>query len=257
MKERAKIKTKENATLKDILDISERALEERLGYSFKSKALLRKALTHRSAVYDRKFNRIKGKRARSNERLEFMGDRVLGLVMAEWLLERYPNEQEGDLGPRHAHLVSKTVLAKIASVLKIHDAIHVASHEEKIGVHYTDSVLADAVEAILGGMYLDGGIEPVRNLVRALWARIMESQSLPPKDSKTALQEWLLAKGLPLPVYELVAQSGPSHTPVFDIRVQVDGLEGYGKGKSKRIAESAAAKDLLGKLNQFKQQEKK
>lgn len=231
---------------------SEIQLEERLGYKFKSKALLQKSLTHRSAVYEHRSSRNRGRRMRSNERLEFMGDRVLGLIMAEWLLERYPNEQEGDLGPRHAHLVSKTVLSKIAIILEMSEAIHVASHEEKIGVHHTDSVLADAVEAILGGMYLDGGIAPVRKLVRRLWSESIESQPLPPKDSKTALQEWLLARGLPLPVYELVSQEGPSHTPIFMIKVAVYDCKGLGKGKSKRIAESAAAKDLLSKLNTLK-----
>lgn len=246
-----------NEKAKDILLSSEQSLEERLQYHFKTKSLLRKALTHRSAVYERKYAGKKSKRARSNERLEFIGDRVLGLIMAEWLLERYPNEQEGDLGPRHAHMVSKTVLTQIAAILKIHDAIHVASHEEKVGVHYIDSVIADAVEAILGAMYLDGGLEPVRKLVRKVWIDIMESQPLPPKDSKTALQEWLLAKGLPLPVYELVSQKGPSHTPVFVIRVAADNVEGYGQGKNKRSAESAAAKDLLEKLNHLQKQEKK
>lgn len=236
---------------------SEKLLEERLSYQFKTKSLFRKALTHRSAVYERKYSGKKAKRTRSNERLEFIGDRVLGLIMAEWLLERYPNEQEGDLGPRHAHMVSKTVLTKIAATLKLHDAIHVASHEEKVGVHHIDSVLADAVEAILGAIYLDGGLNPVRKIVRKLWVNIMESQPLPPKDSKTALQEWLLAKGLSLPVYELVSQKGPSHTPVFVIRVAVDNVEGLGEGKSKRSAESKAAKDLLDKLHHLKKQENK
>ncbi|MDI2090064.1 ribonuclease III [Commensalibacter oyaizuii] len=231
---------------------SEKLLEDRLGYQFRSKSLLQKALTHRSAVYEHRSSRNKARRVRSNERLEFIGDRVLGLVMAEWLLKRYPNEQEGDLGPRHAHLVSKTVLAQIAAKLELFEAIHVASHEEKVGVHHTDSVLADAVEAILGAMYLDGGLAPVCKLVHKVWADIIESQPLPPKDSKTALQEWVLARALPLPIYELISQEGPSHTPVFVIRVVVQDIEGRGEGRSKRIAESAAAKDLLDKLNKIK-----
>ena len=123
-----------------------------------------------------------------------------------------------------------------------------ASHEEKVGVNYTESVLADAVEAILGAMYLDGGLTPVRNFVRKAWIGIMNAQALPPKDAKTTLQEWLLTRGLPLPVYELVSQNGPSHTPVFVICVKAQDVEGVGKGGNKRNAESAAARDLLNKL---------
>ncbi|MDI2113572.1 ribonuclease III [Commensalibacter nepenthis] len=238
------------------LAFSGKNLESKLGYSFQSKALLQKALTHRSAIYENRSTRKKVKRVSSNERLEFIGDRVLGLVMAEWLLKRYPNEQEGDLGPRHAHLVSKTVLAQIAAILKVSEAIHVASHEEKAGVNHTDSVLADAVEAILGAMYLDGGLKPVQDLVHKVWAEIIKSQSLPPKDSKTALQEWVLARGLPLPVYELVSQEGPSHTPIFVIKVVVQNYEGRGEGGNKRTAESAAAKDLLLQLNSVKKTKK-
>lgn len=241
---------------KKVLGFSEKALEDKLGYSFQSKALLQKALTHRSAIYEHRTPRKKVKRVSSNERLEFIGDRVLGLVMAEWLLKRYPNEQEGDLGPRHAHLVSKTVLAQIAEILNISEVIHVATHEEKAGVHHTDSVLADAVEAILGAMYLDGGLNSVQKLVHKVWAKIIESQSLPPKDSKTALQEWVLARGLPLPVYELVSQEGPSHTPIFVIKVVAKNYEGRGEGGNKRAAESAAAKDLLIKLDSIKNKSK-
>ncbi|CAK7191891.1 Ribonuclease 3 [Commensalibacter sp. Nvir] len=234
------------------LQPSEKLLEERLGYCFNSKTLFQKALTHRSAVYEYRSSRQKGKKVSSNERLEFIGDRVLGLVMAEWLLERYPNEQEGDLGPRHALLVSKPILAKIAQRLVIFEAIHVASHEEKVGVHHIDSVLADAVEAILGAIYLDGGLEPIKKIVRREWEDIIESQPLPPKDPKTALQEWVLARGLVLPSYELLSQEGPSHTPVFVIKVSAYGQEGVGSGGSKRLAESAAAEILLKKLKKLK-----
>lgn len=229
------------------------ALEKRIGYHFKDRTLLQKALTHRSALYDRRLPRNKKgnqkvKGAGSNERLEFIGDRVLGLIMAEWLLERYPHEQEGDLGSRHAHLVSRTTLGKVAQKLEFSDAIHVAYHEERIGVNQTESVMADAVEAILGAMYLDGGLEPVRQLVRKVWADIITLQASPPKDSKTALQEWVLARGLPLPVYEVIQQEGPSHAPNFLIQVKAKDKEGRGEGRSKRIAESAAAADLLHQL---------
>lgn len=223
-------------------------LQKKIGYQFVHESRLREALTHRSAAHQRSGGRsgrrgVKG--AGSNERLEFIGDRVLGLLMAEWLLERYPGEQEGALGPRHAHLVSRTALGVVAQELNLSEALDVAAHEERIGIRDTANVLADALEAVLGAIYLDGGLEPARRLVRQFWSHAIEAQARPPKDPKTALQEWVLARGLTLPVYEMVSADGPSHAPRFVVEVHAAGLSGEGVAGNKRAAESAAAAALL------------
>ncbi|WP_323993762.1 ribonuclease III [Nguyenibacter sp. L1] len=230
------------------------SLEGRLGHHFRRPDLLREALTHRSAAHLRNAapRRARQPAARrgagSNERLEFIGDRVLGLVMAEWLLERFPDEQEGALGPRHAHLVSRPVLARVAEGMDLPPVLNVAEHEARAGVRQMANVLADAVEAILGAIYLDGGLEPARAFVRAAWNEAIVAQAQPPKDPKTALQEWVLARGLPLPAYRTVQVDGPSHAPRFVIAVTAAGQSAEGVAGSKRAAESAAAADLLRQI---------
>lgn len=211
-----------------------------LGYEFRSPALLHQALTHRSAA---------GGGAGSNERLEFVGDRVLGLIVAEWLAERFPEEREGGLGPRLARLVSRPVLAAVADRIGLEQAINVAPGEARAGIKRHRRVLADTFEALLGALYLDGGLVPVRRFLRTVLTLEMEAQeAIPPKDPKTALQEWALARGLKLPAYAEEARLGPPHAPRFAVRVAVGGKEGRGEGSSKREAEQAAALDLLARL---------
>ena len=220
-----------------------------LGHSFARPELLTEALTHRSAAQGNRVRRRGERRGvGSNERLEFIGDRVLGLLIAEWLLERFPDEQEGELGPRQAQLVSRPVLAAIAERAQLSSAIALAPNEARAGVGSLANVLADAMEAAIGALYLDGGLEPVRRFVRGAWAEAIERQVLPPKDAKTALQEWLMARGLPLPAYVLAEQTGPSHAPAFVITVTGAGRTGTGAAGSKREAERVAAVDLLGQL---------
>jgi ribonuclease-3 len=222
-----------------------------LGHVFARPGLLREALTHRSAVIAKPAGRgrsVPSTGAGSNERLEFIGDRVLGLLIAEWLAERYPNEQEGALGPRLAQLVSQPALAAIAEQLGLPAVLAVAPGESRAGVRKLATVLADATEALIGALYLDGGLPPARAFVRRAWAEAMQTQSAPPKDSKTALQEWLLGRGMALPVYEMVSREGPPHDPVFLIAVAAAGQRGEGRAGSKRIAERDAAADLLRKL---------
>ncbi len=240
-----------SATGHDVLD----GIERTIGWRFRKPALLREALTHRSAAHEARGGGAAGRRRRpsqkgqgSNERLEFIGDRVLGLLMAEWLIERYPEEQEGHLGPRLAQLVSRPVLARIAAELGFREALDVAPHEDRAGIRDAANVLADSVEAVLGATYLDGGLEPARVFVRSAWSTVITGQALPPKDAKTALQEWLLARGLPLPVYVLEAAEGPSHAPRFTVRVEAAGRASTGEAGTKRIAESLAASELLGQL---------
>lgn len=227
-------------------------IEALLGRPFRRPELLREALTHRSAANESRLRAKTPQAGRSgsgsNERLEFIGDRVLGLLMAEWLIERFPDEQEGDLGPRHAYLVSRPVLARIAVEIGLPAALDVAPHEARAGVRQVANVLADAIEAVLGAAYLDGGLDAARRFVRAAWMDAMVAQALPPKDPKTALQEWLLGRGMPLPSYALESAEGPSHAPRFVIRVQASGKSGVGTAGSKRAAESAAAAELLRQL---------
>lgn len=215
------------------------AIETILGHRFTRPELLREALTHRSALQGRRRSR------ESNERLEFVGDRVLGLVMAEWLAERFPKEQEGDLGRRLAYLVSQPVLAVVADGIGLSNAISVAPGEARAGVKRRATVLADALEAAIGAIYYDSGLDGARKVVRHAWEATMAAQIEPPKDAKTSLQEWAQKHTRDLPVYHVVARTGPPHAPKFSVTVAVGGLQGRGTAGSKRVAEQAAAGDLL------------
>ena len=223
--------------------------EALLGHRFARPALLDEALTHRSAIYGRA-GRRRGERrgVGSNERLEFVGDRVLGLLVAEWLIERFPEEQEGELGLRLANLVSRVTIGAIAERAGLSAALAVSPGEARAGVPTQTTVLADAVEALLGALYLDAGLEPARRFVRSAWAKDLERHSLPPKDPKMQLQEWLMARGHPLPEYRVVSREGPPHAPQFRIHAEALGMAGEGEGTSKRLAERAAASALLAKL---------
>jgi ribonuclease-3 len=221
------------------------------GHDFTRPELLREALTHRSAASGRaaKTRRKSGKpHFTSNERLEFIGDRVLGLVMAEWLAERFPAEQEGQLGPRHAHLVSREAVSGVAQEIGLTSVLTIGSNEAKEGVGRLATVLADAMEAGLGALFLDGGLDAARRFIRQAWASLMDAQTKPPKDPKTALQEVLLARGEKLPQYKLISAAGPPHAPVFVIEVTARSKTGRGEGTTKRTAEREAASALLAQL---------
>jgi ribonuclease-3 len=237
-------------------------LDAILGYRFTRSDLPREALTHRSALQGKRpGGRSKKRRSAalpptddvnsstvSNERLEFIGDRVLGLLIAEWLAERFPDEQEGDLGRRLAALVSQPVLAQVAETIGLGEALTVAPGEARAGVQRLATVLADALEAALGAIYLDGGLEPAREFVRRAWDRAMTEQETPPKDAKNALQEWAQKRGLDLPAYKVSARSGPPHAPVFEVTVTVGERGGTGTAGSKRVAEQLAAESLYRSL---------
>lgn len=208
-----------------------------LGHEFIQPSLLAEALTHRSAAG--------AKGVGSNERLEFIGDRVLGLIVAEWLIERFPNEQEGKLGPRLAALVSKPALAAVAEAHHIGAMLNVAPGEAKRGVSTQPNVLADAVEAMIGALYLDAGLGAAKSFIRRVMAEAVEAQAAPPKDPKTALQEWALKRALPLPHYKILEQSGPSHAPKFVVGVSVGEASASAAAGAKRAAEQQAARNLL------------
>jgi ribonuclease-3 len=219
-------------------------LETILGHAFQRPALLKEALTHRSAAQ----GHGQGKGRGSNERLEFIGDRVLGLSMAEWLAERFPREQEGELGRRLAYLVSQPVLATVAERIGLAAALSVSPGEARAGVTRRATVLADALEAALGALYLDGGLEVARDFVRRAWNDAMIAQAAPPKDAKTALQEWAQKRGQDLPCYEVTERFGPPHDPEFTVTVTVGDCAASGRAGSKRAAEQLAAEALLEKL---------
>jgi|BEDMetMinimDraft_2_1075160.scaffolds.fasta_scaffold01059_4 ribonuclease-3 len=241
MKRANENKAEENRENEDTADHSLLFFQEKLGHHFARPVLLKEALTHRSAVHRKK-------REVSNERLEFIGDRVLGLLIAEWLIERFPREQEGGLGRRLAYLVSRDVLAGIARTIGLAKVLQVSQQDARAGVLERASVLADALEAVIGALYLDAGVDTARRVVRTLFASSMEAQSSPPKDPKTTLQEWAQGRGLALPAYRLVHQEGPSHAPIFEIEVMVGDQSERGRAGSKQAAEQDAAANLLKRL---------
>ena len=218
------------------------AFAGRLGHEFARPELLEQALTHRSAA-DPKRSQLD-----SNERLEFLGDRVLALVIAEWLTERFPQEREGDLGKRLAVLASRDTLARIADRLDLAAVLRVPASEGRAGLKERANVVADALEALLGAIYLDGGLEPARALVRREWEAAVGADLRPPMSAKSRLQEWTLGRGLGLPDYRAVSTTGPSHQPVFVVAVVAAGREAEGMGESKRAAEQAAAEAWLAGL---------
>lgn len=209
-----------------------------VGYQFSDLAEVEAALTHGS---------MSG--PTSYERLEFLGDRVLGLVIAEMLLVHYPDEQEGDLAKRHVGLVRQETLADIGREIGLGRFIRLARGEVDSGGRDNPAILSDVMEALLAVLYLDGGLSPVKAFIEQYWTPIMETASRPPKDAKTTLQEWAQGRGLPLPSYREKARSGPPHAPVFTVEAEVRGKPAaLGEGGSKRSAEQAAAEALLEQL---------
>ncbi len=218
------------------------AIESNLGYTFKNKSLLSEALTHPS-ISKQESDGIK---SFNYERLEFLGDSVLGLVIAELLVKKYPDEKEGHLAKRHAGLVRGEALASVATNLHVGDFIRMTQGEEYMGGRSNSSNIENALEAIIGAIYIDGGLDNVRDFICKHWVSLLDGMLEPPRDAKTALQEWAQGRGFPIPVYEIVRTSGPSHNPDFEISVRVNGLDAVSAtGSSKKKAEKEAAQKLL------------
>jgi ribonuclease-3 len=216
-----------------------------LGHVFQKAALLEKALTHRGYAV-----RCHPPQP-SNERLEFLGDRVLGLVVADLLLRCFPQEDEGEIARRYASLVRRDALAEVAEQIGLAEHLMLEKGEERSGGRHNPTILADALEAVIAALYLDGGLAVAAAFVERQWTPLIEAQAGPPKDVKSALQEWVLAAGRPLPVYRTLGQVGPDHEPVITVEVAVEGLPAVrGSGSSRRAAEQAAAKMLLMKARQ-------
>lgn len=214
-------------------------LEKKLGYKFKRPELLERALTHAS-VRGGKKGRV------DNERLEFIGDRVLGLAIVEVLNEDYPEANEGELARRYNRLVRGETCAKVGRELGLGAHLILSDSEAESGGRNKETILADAVEAILGAVFVDAGFNKARGVVRHLWAASQEHKPDAASDAKSALQEWAQGNGLALPLYVEVARKGPDHAPRFTSEVRITGKDpARGEGASKRAAEQAAATALL------------
>lgn len=217
--------------------------QDRLGYHFSNPELLRLALTHASTGADVNY-----------ERLEFLGDRVLGLAVADLLYRSFPQESEGGLAKRHAALVSTETLAQVAQGINLSEIV-IASHSERqAGGVAQENLLADCMEAIIGAAYLDRGFQGCLELISPLWGDRIHTMQQPPLDTKTALQEWAQARRLDVPFYELVEKTGPDHAPRFTVKVIVKGFAPeVASGASRRAAEKEAARLLLEKLSRYEQ----
>jgi ribonuclease-3 len=212
-----------------------RSLSERIGYEFKDRELLERALTHASHLSSGR---------KEYERLEFLGDRVLGLVAAEELYRRFPKSPEGMLARRFVVLVRQDTSAEVARELGL--AEHIRKGHRAGGLVNNPRVLGDACEALIAAIYLDGGLEPARDFILRCWTPYLERAAKIDKDPKTALQEWALGEGLPLPAYIEERRSGPDHAPSFVMTVEVEGLpSAVGEGPTKRGAEQTAAEAFL------------
>lgn len=221
-----------------------RHLEAQLGYRFRHDELLARALTHRSWANERGGGE-------NFERLEFLGDSVLGLVTAEWLFERHPELPEGELSRRRSILVSTPVLAALGEELGVGQAVRLGVGEERSGGRGKPSILADATEALLGGIFVEGGLAAARRVVRRLLDRgEAVALDLPSPDSKTRLQERVQATVGELPEYRLVAEEGPDHEKRFTVECSVGGrCVGRATDRSKKLAEQSAAAQALAALD--------
>jgi ribonuclease-3 len=221
-------------------------VEQRLKRAFADPGLLERALTHASA------HGTKGK-ARDNEVLEFIGDRVIGLFAAERLAELYPAAPEGDLAPRLNALVNRKTCADVARLMGLGPALRLSGSETKTGGREKESILAGACEAVMAAIYQDGGLEAARAVFLDLWSEAFDAIGEPrPRDAKTALQEWAQGQGKPLPTYSVVGRRGPDHAPTFTVEVVVQGLvSARADGRSRQEAEMSAAGELLRREGQL------
>lgn len=214
-------------------------LEKALGYKFASRPLLKRALTHASV-------RSQREKSDDNERLEFLGDRVLALAIAELLVEMHPDATEGELARRFNRLVRREACARVARNLPLGPVLILSASEADSGGRDKDTILADACEALLGAMFVEAGFNVARDVVRRLWMPLIDSAPRTPADPKSALQEWAQGQGLPLPEYVEISRDGPEHAPRFTAQVRVGRHNpAEGIGASKRSAEQAAATALL------------
>ena len=225
-------------------------LSKLVSWKIQNRALFEEAFLHPSCTY------LRPKSApRNYQRLEFLGDRILGLVISEALLKLFPDENEGKIARRFTALVCMDVLAEIAQKLDLHRFLFVLPGIEH-NLKHSASSIADAIEALIAALYLDGGLENARQFVLTYWNDYIQGHKTPPKDPKSTLQEWVQAQGFPLPIYTLEESKGPLHNPVFVVKVEGQGFDpAYGEGNSKKVAEHKAASEVLQRID-FKKLEK-
>ena len=211
-------------------------LENILNYHFQNKTLLQQALTHSS---------LTSHVGKNYERLEFLGDRVLGVAVAHALFKEYPNEPEGSLSPRYTHLVCKETVAEMARRLHLDQYMRVATED----IRQNENVLCDVCEAVIGAIFIDSDCQTALNFVQSHWQDLLHRDMTPPKDFKTRLQELAHAHGYSTPVYHEVSRVGSEHNPVFTMRVDIEGLTPQtGNGHNKKLAEQAAAAKMISVL---------
>lgn len=214
-------------------------LQETIGYRFSDEGLLEIALTHSSHGDGRR-------KTDSNERMEFLGDRVLGLLVAERLFSMFEGLSEGGLAHRLNALVNKGACARVARAIRLGDALLLSPGEERLGGRDKESILGDACEALIGAIYLDGGLEAARVFFNQAWEGELDQLTRRAKDAKSRLQEWAARKRLTAPVYETLSRKGPDHRPHFTVEVRIDGLSpAVGEGNTKQAAQRAAADAML------------
>jgi ribonuclease-3 len=220
-------------------DAALEALERRIGHGFSDRTLLKLALTHSSAAVRQQANT-------NNERLEFLGDRVLGLVVAEMVMARFPEAHEGELSRWLATLVRKEACAEIATEIELGSALKLGIGRARHADAVTASMLSDACEALIAALYLDGGMDVARSFIKRHWGSRIREGAVSQRDAKTTLQEWAQARRLKEPTYTIVEKSGPQHDLRFLIEVKVDGFDtAQGTGKTRREAEQNAAASML------------
>lgn len=215
-------------------------LESRIGHTFVNRSLITDALTHSSTGS-----------ATNYERLEFLGDRVLGLIVSELLFEKFPEEAEGGLAKRLSALVQGQFLAKIAKEIQLGEYVSFSDSERGAGGAENVNILSDVFESLIGALYLDAGFDKCSKLIEELLGNHIYDMAAPPQHPKTALQEWAQSKGLSLPSYEIAGQSGPDHMPVFDVVLRVEGYDELTvQGRSRQEAEKKAARTFLTNIGQ-------
>jgi ribonuclease-3 len=214
-------------------------LEGRIGYRFRDSGLLSRALTHAGIAGG----------VESNERLEFLGDRVLGLIVAGMLYRQFPDETEASLARRFVAAVRRETLTEVAEALDLERDLKLARDTAEARRRGRAGMLADACEALIGALFLEGGLKAAEAFVAPRWQSRLDAAQPPPKDAKSALQEWAQGRALPLPGYREAGRSGPPHAPRFEVEVAVKGFSpARGEGASKRAAEQDAAAKLLARL---------